>query len=82
MELAIIVVAFLAFTAYREYMLHKMLEDLHRKLAAKNISEYATLKSIDEPVKPEPTPEPSPFEDAFDVDPGVVLTKRSEGVNE
>lgn len=83
MEISIIVVAFLAFTAFREYMSHKMLDDLHRKLAAKNISEYAVLKDIDEPPKPQPAPEPSPYEDAFDVDPSTVIKARSNGgINE
>ena len=61
----VVVIVFLLFIGFREWMTYTHIRDLELKAFAKNPDEYVRLKGVDKPTKPQPKEEDDlvdPFE--------------------
>jgi len=69
----VIIIVFLLYLSYREWMINVRIKDLELKLFSKDSQEYATYKNIDNPQKEKPQKEDDDLVDLENVNPADAI---------
>lgn len=69
----VIVISFLVYNGFREWLSYIHIKDLEAKLMARDVQEYAVIKGIDKPAKEIKEDVEDELVDPFDVDPADAL---------